>query len=159
MDVIYLIWFRCRLYTVCNLNYTPTTLGVKCWRQITFEGTRTKNVVCHWFRGCLDYQNDIVPFEQFDSTGLTPKYSTMRHHSSPASSPVLTAKVTTPCLMVLHLHLVMSAYDLNLCCVLSKTIHFIVRSSEPRGHYDCWELLPVPVQVWTRIFKIPHNEQ
>jgi hypothetical protein len=33
--------FRCRLYTVYNLNYTPT-LGVQSWREITSGCTRTK---------------------------------------------------------------------------------------------------------------------
>jgi hypothetical protein len=30
---------------VYNLKYTPTTLGVQSWREITFGGTRTKRVV------------------------------------------------------------------------------------------------------------------
>jgi hypothetical protein len=29
MNVIYLIYFMCRLRTVYNLNYTPITLGYK----------------------------------------------------------------------------------------------------------------------------------
>jgi hypothetical protein len=34
----------CKLYSVCNLNYTQTTLGVQSWRVITFGGTRTGEV-------------------------------------------------------------------------------------------------------------------
>jgi hypothetical protein len=43
-DVIYLIYFRCRLSTVYNLNYTPTTLGVQSWREIVSGVTWTKRL-------------------------------------------------------------------------------------------------------------------
>jgi hypothetical protein len=46
----YLICFRCWLYSVYNLNYTPTTLGAQSWRKITSEGTRTKIVKCNWYK-------------------------------------------------------------------------------------------------------------
>jgi hypothetical protein len=52
LDVIYSIYFICRLYTVHKSNYTPTPLGVWSWREITSGGTWTKklsaNVLAQW---------------------------------------------------------------------------------------------------------------
>jgi hypothetical protein len=45
--------FRYRLWTVYNLNYTPTTLWVESWRDITSGGTRTKKVEYHCSRQLL----------------------------------------------------------------------------------------------------------
>jgi hypothetical protein len=42
LDVIYLIYFRCTLQTVYNLDYTPMTLRVQNLREITSGGTGTK---------------------------------------------------------------------------------------------------------------------
>jgi hypothetical protein len=41
-NIIYWIYFRCRLQTVYNLNYTSTNLGIKSWREISSCGTRKK---------------------------------------------------------------------------------------------------------------------
>jgi hypothetical protein len=35
--MIYLIYLRCRLQTVYNLNYTPTTLGVRERKRLTTD--------------------------------------------------------------------------------------------------------------------------
>jgi hypothetical protein len=48
--MIYLIYFRCRLYATYNLNYAPTTFGVQSWRENISGGTRKKKVEDHWFR-------------------------------------------------------------------------------------------------------------
>jgi hypothetical protein len=34
LDAIYLMYFRWRLWTMYNLNYTPTSLGVQSWREL-----------------------------------------------------------------------------------------------------------------------------
>jgi hypothetical protein len=50
MDVVYLIYFRCIVYTVCNLNYTPTTFwGYKVEENLHL-GVREqkKEVEYHW---------------------------------------------------------------------------------------------------------------
>jgi hypothetical protein len=50
LGAIYLIYFRSTLQTLYNLHYTPTTLRVQSWREITSEGKRTENVWIpqHW---------------------------------------------------------------------------------------------------------------
>jgi hypothetical protein len=40
----YLMCFRCRILTVCNLNYTSTTLRVESWIKIILWGTQTINL-------------------------------------------------------------------------------------------------------------------
>jgi hypothetical protein len=50
LNVIYLIYFRCRLQTVYNLNYTPIALGVQSWWEITSGGTGAKKVDYHCTR-------------------------------------------------------------------------------------------------------------
>ena len=47
LDVIYLIYFRCRLWTMYNLNYAPTTWGVQSWRENICGGTWTKKGEYH----------------------------------------------------------------------------------------------------------------
>ena len=39
-----------------KLNYAPTTLGVQNWRENICEGTRTKNVERHWYKGLCFWQ-------------------------------------------------------------------------------------------------------
>jgi hypothetical protein len=45
-DVIYFIYFRCRLHNMYNLHYVPTTLGIKSWREI-ISGGKGKAVPLH----------------------------------------------------------------------------------------------------------------
>jgi hypothetical protein len=44
LDIIYLIYFECKLYTALNLNHSPTTLRLHSLRDITSCGTRPKKL-------------------------------------------------------------------------------------------------------------------
>jgi hypothetical protein len=63
----YLIhYFGCNLFKLdvdyrlfYNLNYTPSTLKVQSWREITSGDTRTEKVVYRWYRGWLLYTGGI----------------------------------------------------------------------------------------------------
>jgi hypothetical protein len=61
--VNYLIYSKCRLWTVYNLNYTPTTLGIQSLSEIRSGSTRTKKVEYRWSRKCrnLDVSQPCGP--------------------------------------------------------------------------------------------------
>jgi hypothetical protein len=43
-------YFVCRLWTVCNLNYIPTTLGMQSLKEIASGGTTTRKAEYDWSR-------------------------------------------------------------------------------------------------------------
>jgi hypothetical protein len=46
LDAIYLMYFKCRLQTLFNLNYIPTTLEVQSRNYV--RGKRKKKVERQW---------------------------------------------------------------------------------------------------------------
>jgi hypothetical protein len=68
----YLIhYFGCRLWNMYNLNYTPTSLEVQCWREIVSGGTRSKKKV--EYRWCKAHTG--MPYRHCTTRFVICKYS------------------------------------------------------------------------------------
>jgi hypothetical protein len=81
--MINVIYFRCELQSLYNLNYIPTTLGVKSWREITSGGRQTKK----WLNTTDLIYNHISLSTATNEPHLSPKERKDTQPNSVAFSP------------------------------------------------------------------------